>query len=223
MYRMIFDIIRFNQFALDILQDEDESEVDPSGANGYDESSKTRNSESIGQYLAREGYSDAFKDDYLLPMTAAVWSTSTEKCSLDFPAVTLIRFLWNHHILSTLAARPDWMTIPGGSKQYIDAVMKDFPKDKVHLQRLVVGIEDINDKLILQFEDDDEELFDHVILACHGDQAMAIVQDGGTQAERAVLSGFQTTENHAYLHSDISVSALLPEDLICTCYLLTRV
>lgn len=79
MWRMLFDIIRFNQFALNLLiQDEDEIE------NNY---------ESIGKYLEREGYSDAFKDNYLLPMTAAVWSTSPDKCSLEFPAVTLVRFL----------------------------------------------------------------------------------------------------------------------------------
>jgi predicted NAD/FAD-binding protein len=79
MWRMIFDIIRFNQYALDVLM-EDHYEDD-------------RNDETIGEYLDREGYSDAFRDDYLIPMTAAVWSTSPDKCSLEFPAITLIRFL----------------------------------------------------------------------------------------------------------------------------------
>ncbi len=81
MWRMVFDILRFNQFALDLL---DEDEALRSTAPG----------ESIGQYLEREGYSDAFRDDYLIPMTAAVWSTSPDKCSLEFPASTLIRFLY---------------------------------------------------------------------------------------------------------------------------------
>lgn len=129
---MIFDIIRFNQYALDLLRDEEESkdfvngngvhnagkqesigdfltnegyhfnqfasellETDAKGqetVNGNG-SHRAKKQESIGDYLAREGYSDAFRDDYLIPMTAAVWSTSPDKASLEFPAVTLVRFM----------------------------------------------------------------------------------------------------------------------------------
>ena len=81
MWRLVFDVVRFNQFALDLIGDDEL----PHGATP---------GESIGEYLAREGYSDAFRDDYLLPMTAAVWSTSPDKCSLEFPAATLVRFLY---------------------------------------------------------------------------------------------------------------------------------
>ena len=94
---MIFDIIRFNQYALDLLKVDEvdiqksrgqmRAQVNGSPANFGEEA------ESIGQYLDREGYSHAFRDDYLIPMTAAVWSTSPDKCSLDFPAVTLVRFM----------------------------------------------------------------------------------------------------------------------------------
>ena len=86
---MIFDIVRFNQFALDLLhtQDDDVSSSSRPSINGVD------GEETIGSYLAREGYSDAFRDDYLLPIAAALWSTSPDKCSLDFPAATLVRFL----------------------------------------------------------------------------------------------------------------------------------
>lgn len=83
MWRLLFDVVRFNQFALDLITD-DEHELEHSTVAG----------ESIGEYLAREGYSDAFRDDYLIPMTAAVWSTSPDKCSLEFPAATLARFLY---------------------------------------------------------------------------------------------------------------------------------
>jgi predicted NAD/FAD-binding protein len=88
MWRMIFDIIRFNQFALELLMQEEEQPL--AVINGE---SNGICGESIGEYLDREGYSDAFRDDYLIPMTAAVWSTSPDKCSLEFPAVTLVRFL----------------------------------------------------------------------------------------------------------------------------------
>lgn len=87
---MIFDIIRFNQFALDLLINDEE---DMSTDLGGDMMNHVSQDETIGEYLDREGYSDAFRDDYLIPMTAAVWSTSPDKCSLDFPAVTLVRFL----------------------------------------------------------------------------------------------------------------------------------
>jgi predicted NAD/FAD-binding protein len=95
MWLMIFDIVRFNQFALDLLADEDQQRpyVNGLGAEneiGYHGGERL---ESIGEYLEREGYSDAFRDDYLIPMTACVWSTGPGKCSLEFPAVTLVRFL----------------------------------------------------------------------------------------------------------------------------------
>lgn len=86
MWRMIFDIIRFNQYSLDILRAGEMGSQGARKAAGVPE-------ETIGEYLEREGYSDAFRDDYLIPMTAAVWSTSPDKCSLEFPAVTLVRFL----------------------------------------------------------------------------------------------------------------------------------
>jgi predicted NAD/FAD-binding protein len=138
MWRLIFDIVRFNQFAVDLLRDE-ENDANPANASKNGTKPPPRE-ESIGEYLDREGYSQTFRDDYLIPMTAAVWSTSPDKASLHFPAITLVRFMWNHHLLTTIEARPDWMTISGGSQQYIDAVMKDFPKDRVHLRTKVTAL-----------------------------------------------------------------------------------
>lgn len=238
---MIFDIIRFNQFALDLLWYEDESEEDPitgntvSGIHDTKDTKDTRaaygnvprQQESIGEYLSRNGYSDAFRDDYLIPMTAAVWSTSPEKCSLEFPAMTLVRFMWNHHLLSTVAARPSWMTIPSGSKSYIDAVVKDVPAERIHLATRVVAVDNTGQdgtRVSLKFENgkEEDEEFDHVVLACHGDTAFELVCGGGkgTDEEKEILSGFQTTENVAYLHSDLSVS--VPDALSFSLYFLSR-
>lgn len=90
MWRMIFDIVRFNQFALDLLvKEEDQGPIRETDSVEQPKSV----TETVGQYLDREGYSDAFRDDYLIPMTAAVWSTSPDKCSLEFPVLTLVRFL----------------------------------------------------------------------------------------------------------------------------------
>ena len=215
MWRMIFDIIRFNQFALDLLSDEEESEEDPTGANGYLANGsakgprKTPKQQSIGEYLDQENYSEAFRNDYLIPMTASVWSTSPDKASLEFPAITLVRFMWNHHLLNTVTARPSWMTIMGGSKQYVDAVMTDFPKDRVHLGTSIKSLSILdNGQIALHRIDGKREVFDHLILATHGDQAMDIIHDVATPEERNIMSGFKTSKNTAVLHSDLSVRAI---------------
>ncbi|ETS79546.1 hypothetical protein PFICI_09399 [Pestalotiopsis fici W106-1] len=190
MWRMIFDIIRFNQFALDLLRND--------GA-GADET------ETIGQYLEREGYSETFKNDYLIPMTAAVWSTSPDKCSLEFPAVTLIRFMWNHHLLTTVSKRPDWLTVEGGAKSYIDAVVKGFPPNHLFTNSPVKHItNDADGRVRLHLENGKSEVYDHVILATHGDQAYQIIEPSATNEEKLIMSNFKTSENTAVLHSDLT-------------------
>lgn len=208
MWRMLFDIVRFNQYALDLLSKEEESEVDPTGTIGLAEGTpKAPHQQSIGEYLDQENYSEAFRNDYLVPMTAAVWSTSPDKCSLEFPAITLVRFMWNHHLLTTVSARPPWRTIKDGSKQYIDAVMKDFPMKQVHLNTAVESLQtQENNQVLLIRSDRKEELYDHVILATHGDQALNMIRHTATPKEIAILSNFKTSTNTVSLHSDISVS-----------------
>lgn len=88
MWQMLFDIVRFNQFALDVLIHDDD--IDNDKVDGQHTVTET---ETIGTYLERNGYSDAFRDGYLIPITAAVWSTSPNMCINEFPALTLIRFL----------------------------------------------------------------------------------------------------------------------------------
>jgi predicted NAD/FAD-binding protein len=195
-WRMILDIVRFNLFALDVLTDVD-------GTLNND------NEMSIGEYLELEGYSNAFRDDYIIPMTACVWSTGADKCALEFPAVTLIRFMWNHHLLSTIAKRPDWLTIPGGSKRYIDTLMKDFPKENVHLSCPVTGVRnDSEGRVEITFKDGREATFDEVILACHGDQAHKIITRSASDIENDIMQSFITTPNKVYMHSDISVRSI---------------
>ncbi|KAF2664045.1 FAD/NAD(P)-binding domain-containing protein [Microthyrium microscopicum] len=197
---MLYDLIRFNAFATDLLRD---PKCD-------------QNSMSIGEYLDQGGYSQSFRDNYLLPMTACVWSTGPRKCALDFPAVTLIRFMNNHQLLNTVSGRAKWLTIPGGSQRYIDALMDQFPEERVHLNSEVISITTHKIKkgkkteLILTTEDGDDAIFDDVILACHGDQAARLLKQStsGWLAEHDVLKNFKTSENIAYVHSDIS---LLPK------------
>lgn len=182
-WRMIFDIVRFNQFALDLLSDDNDDE-------GHASSQlKMERNMSIGEYLDRHGYSQGFRDDYLIPMTAAVWSTSPDKASLDFPAQTLIRFMWNHHLLSTLAARPPWLTIAGGSRRYIDAIIESYEsagnKLHIHTSCEVANVvrppqTDEHEDVTISWIDVPScriksETFSHVILACHGDEVLPLL------------------------------------------------
>ncbi|KAI1083815.1 FAD/NAD(P)-binding domain-containing protein [Whalleya microplaca] len=199
MWRLIFDIIRFNQFALDLLKEDSDDSKSSSTK------SSVSDTETIGQYLDRQGYSDTFRNDYLIPMTAAVWSTSPDKCALEFPAVTLVRFMWNHHLLSTVARRPDWLTLEGGAKSYIDAVMKGFPSNHLFLNSAVRHLTNDKDgRVRLHFENGKTDVFDHVILATHGDQAYQIIAPSATEEEKVIMSSFQTSENTCVLHSDLS-------------------
>ena len=192
-WRMISDIIRFNMFALDLLS-----------SPGIASAELT-----IGEYLEREGYSDAFRDDYLIPMTACVWSTGADKCALEFPALTLVRFMWNHHLLSTVAERPAWLTIEKGSQRYIDAVTKSCKRVRIELETPVESLKRADGHVELTLGGKwigKKEVFDEVVLACHGDQARRIVGSAATLEEKDILSAFETTPNVAYLHSDLSVS-----------------
>lgn len=208
MWWMLFDIVRFNQYALDLLSMEEESEIDPTRKNGPAKGGqKSPRQQSIGEYLDQENYSEAFRNDYLIPMTAAVWSTTPDKCSLEFPAITLVRFMWNHHLLTTISARPPWRTIKDGSKQYIDAVMKDFPMKQVYLNTAVESLQtQKNNQVLLIRSDRKKELYDHVIIATHGDQALKMIRHTATPKEIAILSDFRTSTNTVSLHSDLSVS-----------------
>ena len=212
MWRMIFDIVRFNQYALDLLVYEAESESDPSGGHCAQETSeKPRKQQSIGKYLEANGYSQGFRDDYLIPMTASVWSTSPDKASLDFPAITLIRFMWNHHLLTTVGARPQWMTIPGGSQRYIDAILDGFPEHSLHLSSPVRSIGSMDDGAVqIRLSNGEHARYDHVVLATHGDTASSILQDSASANERDIMAGFQTSENTAILHSDLSLMPKRP-------------
>jgi len=206
---MIFDIIRFNQFALDLLKDEEKSQVYTNGFENGNGVHNDQEQETIGQYLEREGYSDGFRDDYLIPMTAAVWSTSPDKCSLEFPAITLVRFMWNHHLLTTIGARSQWLTTVNGSKSYIDTVMKGFPPNHVFLNTPVESVSnDASGKVLLHLRNGKTETYDHVILATHGDTAREVISSTATPREMKIMSAFHTSENTAILHSDLS---LMPE------------
>lgn len=223
-WRMVLDILRFNLTAIELLSTEDSDEdpaknsispPSPPSSAPSSAPSEVMYQETLGAYLERKRYSPAFIQDYLLPMTAAVWSTPADKCALEFPAQTLVRFMWNHHLLSTLSARPAWLTIKGGSRQYIEAILKYFPQAEIHLRtpvRRVVPRKKENGSagaaVLLDLGEKGVREFDHVIVATHGDQARQLLGAEANELEARVLDAFTTIENTAVLHGDMSVSKI---------------
>jgi len=117
-----------------------------------------------------------------------------------------VRFMWNHHLLSTVAARPQWLTLKDGAKSYVDAVMKGFPPNHIFLKTPVQSItNDDGGRVRLHLPTGKSEAYDHVIIATHGDQALSIIHPNATHEEKSILSGFKTSPNTAILHSDLSL------------------
>lgn len=118
----------------------------------------------------------------------------------------LTLYRWNHHLLSTVAARPQWLTLKNGAQSYIDAVMQGFPPNHILLNTPVQSLTNDEDgRVRLHLNNGKSEVYDHVILATHGDEAFSIIKPEADQEEKEIMSGFQTSENTAILHSDLSL------------------
>src|ERR1700694_4895122 len=135
-------------------------------------------------------------------MTAAIWSTAPNSCSLNFPALTLIRFMHNHHLLQ-VSDRPQWLTIKDGAKQYIDSVISKVNRERVHVKTPVNKVVRRNGKVYLTTSRGEEE-FDHVIFATHADTSLKLLAHP-TVDEQSILGDFEFSKNIASLHTDISV------------------
>ncbi|HWU61339.1 MAG TPA: FAD-dependent oxidoreductase [Ensifer sp.] len=151
----------------------------------------------LGEFLDREGYSKSFVDNHILPMGAAIWST-TAKEMRSYPLVAFIRFFESHGLLSILN-RPVWRTVSGGSRQYVQRILADFDGE-VRLNSPVRSVRRSAEGVLVDCGQGDE-LFDDVVIATHGDQALAMRVDA-SERERALLGAFKYTHNTAVLHSD---------------------
>lgn len=179
-WRMVRDVLRFNRAAPAFLEAQDASLT-------------------VGEYLQQQGYSEVFAQWYLLPMAAAIWSCPTATV-LDFPALTLIRFFKQHGLLQ-VSNRPQWMTVKNGSRTYVEKLRQGITRiqsgDPVQqIIRDATGVTVLSVSGAAQF--------DQVVLACHSDQALAMLGEPSA-AEIAVLSAIQYQPNRAVLHTDASV------------------
>lgn len=154
--------------------------------------------QTLGELLDRGGYSQAFQEDHLLPQVGAIWSTSPEGAR-DYPAEALIRFFENHGLLRLLS-RPQWRTVTGGSRAYLAAVATDF-NGEVRLGDPVTGLARRPDGVRVRTACGHEARYDHVVVAAHADEALAML-DAPTAQEREVLGAFRYSRNLTVLHDD---------------------
>ena len=159
----------------------------------------------LGAYLTREGYSAEFRDWYLLPMGAAIWSCPTQ-AMLDYPLTTFVRFARNHGLLQ-ITDRPQWHTVMGGGRQYVERIVNELAD--VRLATPVRSVLRDVDGVWLGLPGGDCARFDEVVLACHSDQALALLGSAASVAERRILGAIRYQYNRAVLHTDAS---LLPRD-----------
>jgi predicted NAD/FAD-binding protein len=159
----------------------------------------------LGDYLVRERYSAEFRDWYLLPMAAAIWSCPTQ-AMLDYPLTTFVRFARNHGLLQVFD-RPQWQTVKGGGRQYVNRIAAEL--DDVRLATPVKSVLRDADGVWLGLPGGNCERFDEVVLACHSDQALALLGTAASAAERRILGAIRYQPNRAVLHTD---AGLLPRD-----------
>ncbi len=184
-HAMWFDILRFNKRAREDLR---------AGTIGAD---------SLGAYLDRHGFGESFRNNYLVPMGSAIWSMSPAEM-LAFPAQTFLRFFENHHLLVGFET-PAWRTVAGGSRTYVDKIVSRL-EGRIRLGTAAVRIAREADAVHVTNSMGAIERFDHVILACHSDQALRLLADPSAD-ERALLSAIRYAPNLAVLHRD---TALMP-------------
>lgn len=182
---MIRDILRFNRAAPSLLEE-------PGGELP------------LGELLARGRYGRPFIDHYIVPMGAAIWSTDPDSM-LAFPARFFVRFLHNHGMLS-LNDRPVWRTIRGGSARYVEKLTAPF-RNRIRLNTPVQWIRRMPGSVILKARGQEPTRYDAAFLACHSDQALALLADPST-VEREVLGAIPYQCNEAVLHTD---TRLLPK------------
>lgn len=157
--------------------------------------------QSIGALLDRFGYGDAFRDDHLMPMAAAIWSSGADRLR-DYPAANFIRFCENHGLLR-VTNRPTWRTVAGGSRVYVRRLM-DTIGPHLRLGNAVTSVQRLPNGVLVQDTSGTIERFDDVVIATHADQALSMLDDADGR-ERALLGSFRYSQNLAVLHSDASL------------------
>jgi len=190
-WRMLAEVMRFNRVATALAENGEAAPLD----------------QSIGDFLTEQRFSAEFRDWYFLPMIGCIWSCPTDQM-LRFPVATMIRFCHNHGLIQ-VANRPQWFTVRGGARTYVEKMLQRIPDARLNsavrsVRRLPPGRGAAG---VLVSTDRGTERFDDVVLACHSDQSLKLLADA-SPAEREVLGAVRYHRNRAVLHTD---TTLLPK------------
>lgn len=184
-WRMLADLLRFNALATRIARDGD-----------GDGAALMR---PLGEFLRQHRFSDEFRDWYFLPMLGCIWSCPTDQM-LQFPVATMVRFCHNHGLLQ-VRNRPQWWTVQGGARNYVDTIVAHVADRRLRTPVLRIERDAAGVRVITEGR---AERFDKVVLATHSDQALALLGQP-TPQEQATLGAIRYQPNRAVLHTDTSV------------------
>jgi predicted NAD/FAD-binding protein len=180
--RMTQDILRFNRMAPNLLQQAENLDV------------------TIGDFIAGAGFSDTFRDRYLVPMAACIWSTPLGQM-LDYPAQSFARFFSNHGLLS-VGKQLAWRTVSGGSRSYVERIVAPLrQRARLATPATAVRRDPAGGGVEVRDAGGQWDRFDKLILACHADQALALLTDADAP-ERDLLGRFGYSNNEVWLHDD---------------------
>ena len=180
--RMLWDILHFNRNAERFLQWSNQTAL------------------TLGQLLQQEGYGARFRDAYLLPMAAAIWSSSPSDI-VQFPAATFLRFCLNHGLLQ-VNDRPQWRTVAGGARHYVQKIAATLPD--IRLNTPVHSVRRSAGRMQVWSNGAGADEFDAVVFATHAPTTLAMLHDA-SQTERAILGGVRYQPNTAYLPTDANL------------------
>lgn len=182
-WSLLLQIDRFNREGMQALEDDRWKQM------------------SLHDYALARGHSSDFLHHYLIPMSGAIWSTPPEKM-LSFPVYTLLRFFKNHGLLG-VSTHHQWWTVEGGSKQYVNKILTALDP----CTKILTGVASVCrglHKVEVVTSDGIKHSFDHVVLACHADEALALLDDASPK-ERELLGAFKYQRNETLLHTDTAV------------------
>ena len=187
-WRMLLEILRFNRASAELYGSSDLRLT-------------------LGDYLRAHGYSPMFIEKFLIPMGAAVWSADPAQF-LSFPAAAFVQFFTNHGMLNVVD-QPTWRVVTGGSRQYVEPLIRTF-RDRIRLSTPVERVQRYGDRVTVTPRGGESECFDHVVLACHSDQALGMLADP-SDTERELLGAIPYQQNDTVLHTDRRLLPSLPK------------
>ncbi len=185
-WSMLYDLVRFNRQATALACSGSEAQLQ----------------QSVGAFLEHHGYGSGFRDWYLLPMISSIWSCPADQM-MAFPIATLVRFCHNHGLLQ-LVNRPQWYTVQGGARHYVEKMIAGISDARLCTPVLSVRRHGQGAGVSISTQWGTEH-FDEVVLACHSDQALKLVAQDAHPGEIEMLSAIQYQTNHAVLHTDTGV------------------